>query len=939
LTDISKQFINLKINNLKLMRNMTRKNIFLLLIGFSLLSVASNAQKTALIYAEELLERELIDSAIFHFETALGQNPNNSELQLKLADLYRITNKAAKAIPLYETLTKSPSADYLCWYNYAYVLKMEGKYDKCRSVLMQMKSHPDVIGNGTLVLLIEQNINSCDFALDNKAKLPAFHRIANEKNINSNSAEHSLFLAGNQVFYASNKVLSASTETDPNADYIYSANRKNFKELVDAALVHDIKSDKFMSEAADLAPFCLSADKKLLISSSNSLPAGLRQGFNPGNARVFQLSYADITDLKETPKLKRVEFANTEANIEAGYPFLSKDGKTLYFASRGKGLEINYGGFDIYASTLVNGSWTAPRNLGTTVNGSGNEITPFIDNDGVIYFASDGHKGFGGLDIFRAEPKGFSWTELRNLGFGINSSNDDLNFVLDFDRDLSYFCSNRLGGAGDYDIYSAIKLGDLSMMPRVYDEQTLNLAANKAVDPKNAIIKDNDSKTNLAKTDNKVSNIPVPVITENKTAPATETNKIDETVVVTEITKSNTEKTLSKIPSQENVYIGSINDGSSKEKLEGVWVYVINKKNGEERKIKTNKYGEYSVVLDALTTYEIKCSRQGYENFAFEINTGDGQRRTLLSERDMARANTNSVPAEFMIENGLASRGVSGVSETFLRGPQAGLAVPANAYQIQVGVFKEMNPTTQKELSTLANVISEPHKEGQSKVYKLGVFADEAHAKDILSKVQKITGLEKSFIKKVDLQQKTAAERMNSDLLLVYPKNISVKAEDKTLKSEDKAVKSEVKTVVKTEDKSTVKSEEKAVKTEVKNTAKTEDKVSSKTEDKNIVKSDASKTNDVKNDKTTAAIKSEYKVQIGAYKDPSKSKLPDLKEIGEIEQLLNTENGLTYVYLKGYKSIEDAKAAVVKAEGKGVLKPFVVGFKDGKKVDLKEMNK
>jgi hypothetical protein len=191
-----------------------------------------------------------------------------------------------------------------------------------------------------------------------------------------------------------------------------------------------------------------------------------------------------------------------------------------------------------------------------------------------------------------------------------------------------------------------------------------------------------------------------------------------------------------------------------------------------------------------------------------------------------------------------------------------------------------MNPTTQKELSTLANVISEPHKEGQSKVYKLGVFADEAHAKDILSKVQKITGLEKSFIKKVDLKQKTAAERMNSDLLLVYPKNISVKAEDKTLKSEDKAVKSEVKTAVKTEDKSTVKSEEKAVKTEVKNTAKTEDK--------NIVKSDASKSNDVKNDKTTAAIKSEYKVQIGAYKDPSKSKLPDLKEIGEMEQLINT---------------------------------------------------
>jgi hypothetical protein len=320
----------------------------------------------------------------------------------------------------------------------------------------------------------------------------------------------------------------------------------------------------------------------------------------------------------------------------------------------------------------------------------------------------------------------------------------------------------------------------------------------------------------------------------------------------------------------------------------------------------------------------------------------------------MARATSNAVPAEFMIENGLASRSVSGANETFLRGPQAGLAVPANAYQIQVGVFKEMNAATQKELSTLANVISEPHKEGKSNVYKLGVFADEAHAKDILSKVQKIAGLEKSFIKKVDLQQKTAAERMNSDLLLVYPKNLSVKVEDKTLKAEDKAVKSESKTTVKTEDKSIAKPEDKTVKTEVKNTVKTEDKspvkteektaktevkTSSKTEDKSSVKTEVSKSNDLKNDKPTAVIKSEYKVQIGAYKDATKAKLPDLKGLGEIEQVLNNETGLTYVYLKGYKNMEEAKAAVVKAEEKGVVKPFVVGFKDGKKVDLKEMNK
>ena len=924
---------------------MTRKNFYLLLIGTFLLGNSVFAQKPALVNAEELLEKEMIDSAIFYFETALVENPNSNELQLKLADLYRISNKAAKAVPLYEQLTKAQSADFLCWYNYSYSLKMEGKYDKCRSVLMQMKSHPDVIGNGSLVQLIEQNINSCDFALDNKSKIPAFHRIANEKNVNSTASEHALFLSGTQFMYASNKTVKSIAVSDPNADYIYTANRKNYKELVDAALLHDNSNEKFLSEAADLAPFCLSADRKLLISSSNNLPAGLRQGFNPGNARVFQLSYADISTFKELPKLKRIEFANTEANIEAGYPFLSKDGKTLYFASRGKGLEINYGGFDIYVSTLSNGSWSAPKNLGSTINGPGNEIYPFIDEAGTIYFSSDGHKGFGGLDIFRADPKNGSWTDLRNLGFGINSSTDDLNFVLDFSHDLAYFCSNRQGGAGDYDIYSAIKLGDLSMMPKVYEDRPVNIVANKEVDPKNAIITET-YKTEIVKTDNKATNMPIPVIVEEKPI-IKDVKKAEEPLVVTEKTK--TENTLNKIPSAETVYIGSINDGSTKEKIEGVWVYVKNKKSGEERKVKTNKYGEYSIVLDHQTQYEIKCSRPGYDNIAFEVNTGDGERLTLLSERDMARAATNNVPEEYMLENGLASRSVkngNAVNETFLRGPQAGKAVPASGYQIQVGIFKEMNATTQKELSSLANIITEPYKEGQSKVYRLGVFAEEAHAKEILAKVQSIVGLEKSFIKKTELPQKTASEKMNSELILVYPKSASVKTEDKivkaddktTVKAEDKNVKAADKTTVKADDKTTVKAEDKTVKAADKTTVKADDKTTVKAEDKSVKAADKSTVkSDVKTNTKIAVV--EYKVQIGAYKDPSKSKLPDLTGIGVKEQLLNADNGLSYIYLKGFKSLDEAKAAVKKAEEKGILKPFVVAFKDGKKVELSELNK
>lgn len=894
---------------------MKPNNFLLLISGLFLITSGISAQKTALLYAEELLEKDQLDSAVFYFESALGQNPNNTELKLKLADLYRISNRASKANILYEQLTKSPNADFKTWLNYAYTLNMDGKYDQSRSLFMQLKSHPDVVGNGSLIQLIEYKISASDFAVENKAKISAFARIANEKAVNSTASEFSLYLSGNQVYYASNKSVSniygnPNANTDPNSDFIYVANRKNYKELTEVKLLHDINNENFSAEAADLAPFCFSIDTKFLLSSSNSMPAGLRQGFNSNNGRLFQLNYAELSSVNEIPKLKRIEFANSAANVEAGFPFLSKDGKSLYFASKGNGLEINYGGYDIYVSYNESGVWSSPKNLGATVNGPGNELSPFIDDYGTLYFASDGHKGFGGYDIFRAEKNAESWQDLRNLGYGINSSGDELYFIFDFAHDLAYFCSNRLGGAGDLDIYSAIKLGDLSMMPRVNDDLIIQpLAATTKPIEKLAVIKDeqnkNDNRSELAKNNGKVSNMPVPV----STTPVVENKKIEETIASTGNNKVKTEtSSLNKLPCADNVYIGAISDASTKDRLDGVWVYIKNKKTGDERKIKSSKYGEYSVILDEMTTYEVKYSKQGYENYSFEISTGDGERRTLLSERDMARAATNAMPEEMMRENGLAARGSSAPTasnETFLRGPQTGKEVPQTGFQIQVGVFKDINPTTQKVLATLANIITEPYKDGQAKIYRLGVFADETHAKDVLSKVQTVVGLEKSFIKKIDLKQKSTSDRMNSDLMLVYPKVSAAKAVEK------KEVDSKVVEIKKTEQ---LKAQEDKKQVQVKETDK---KIEPKVENTG----------------------SEIKIQIGAYKDPAKAQLPELKDLGELEKVFVKETGLTVFYLKGYKNVEAARTAVKKAEEKGVVKPFIVAFKNGKKVDLKEIEK
>jgi hypothetical protein len=129
------------------------------------------------------------------------------------------------------------------------------------------------------------------------------------------------------------------------------------------------------------------------------------------------------------------------------------DGKALYFASNRAG---GFGGFDIYVSYLKEGIWTMPVNLGPEVNTAGNEITPFYNN-GELYYASDEHPGIGGFDIYRTRVISGHWTDVTNMGNGINSIGDDYFPAMNSKGEI-FITSNRLGGKGGNDIYKAIPL-------------------------------------------------------------------------------------------------------------------------------------------------------------------------------------------------------------------------------------------------------------------------------------------------------------------------------------------------------------------------------------------------------------------------------------------------------------------------------------------------
>ncbi|MCB0457898.1 MAG: PD40 domain-containing protein [Flavobacteriaceae bacterium] len=165
-------------------------------------------------------------------------------------------------------------------------------------------------------------------------------------------------------------------------------------------------------------------------------------------------------------------------NYSVAHPALSADGKTLIFASDMPGSE---GASDLYKVSIDGDSFGEPVSLGDAINTEGRETFPFLDNNGDLYFASDGHVGLGGLDIFVAElNEEGNYEEGYNIGAPVNSQYDDFTFVINSSTGLGYFASNRPGGKGEDDIYSfeqtakLIKNCSQSVKGEVRDIQSTN---------------------------------------------------------------------------------------------------------------------------------------------------------------------------------------------------------------------------------------------------------------------------------------------------------------------------------------------------------------------------------------------------------------------------------------------------------------------------------
>ena len=153
--------------------------------------------------------------------------------------------------------------------------------------------------------------------------------------------------------------------------------------------------------------------------------------------KIFEASIDNNTATIVGP----LKLGNDEYSV--GHPSLNSRGDVMYFIAN---LPWGYGGTDIYKTTKVNNVWSVPENLGGTINSSGNEMFPFVFNDSTIYFSSDGNLGLGGLDIYESNFINGTWSVPYNIGYPINSSQDDFGYICDSTGYNGLFSTSRGNG-------------------------------------------------------------------------------------------------------------------------------------------------------------------------------------------------------------------------------------------------------------------------------------------------------------------------------------------------------------------------------------------------------------------------------------------------------------------------------------------------------------
>ena len=354
----------------------------------------------------------------------------------RMAECNRLINNTAKATSAYMNAIRYDYPDSTVYLRMGQMLQKTGRYPEA------IKNYDIYMENDPSNLLAINGIQGCELAPGWK-KNPTRYEVRRMDKFNSRRGEFSPMLAGDkydQLYFAS----SRSKDKDAKVSAITGQNNNN---------LFLVKQDE---KGAWLAPVEL--EDEVNTEYDEGTPS-----FSPdGNTMYYTYCAQD----PEGPRTAEIYISTrssakwgkgTRATIvkdsvtALGHPSISPDGKYLYFVSDAVG---GFGGKDIFRARVAGNDFGPMENLGEEINTPGDEMFPYVRDSVTLYFASNGHPGMGGLDLFKATQDSTGKWNVENLGAPINSMADDFGITFAGKEERGFFCSNRNDARGYDHIYS-----------------------------------------------------------------------------------------------------------------------------------------------------------------------------------------------------------------------------------------------------------------------------------------------------------------------------------------------------------------------------------------------------------------------------------------------------------------------------------------------------
>jgi outer membrane protein OmpA-like peptidoglycan-associated protein/tetratricopeptide (TPR) repeat protein len=408
--------------------------------------------------AERLFNAGRYREALPLFEKQLKRSPGTSKLNFFVGFCYfNSATDLTKSIPYFEKAAKDHASEF--YYDTKFYLSqayhLANRFDDAIASFESMKEGLAQNKSGNeLRQDINRRIEMCNYG-KTLFLHPRNVSIVNlGKVINSEYQDYAPIISADEsvMIFTSRRKGSTGGLLDENGDYyedIYSSKNENGRWEA------PLKIDSLSAAVPYKKPKWAKA--KRLGKAINTDKHDAAIGLSPDGQKLFIYRNEDVYESRLSGKDWGLPVKlNATINSKAKEPSasLSPDEKILYFVSDRKG---GYGGKDIYKSEkLANGEWGPAQNLGPMINTIYDEEAPFIQADGkTLYFSSKGHVSMGGFDIFRTVFDG-KWSSPENIGYPINTSGDDIYYVVAAKGDHAYFSSLRKNGLGAMDIYFLI---------------------------------------------------------------------------------------------------------------------------------------------------------------------------------------------------------------------------------------------------------------------------------------------------------------------------------------------------------------------------------------------------------------------------------------------------------------------------------------------------